>query len=420
MRAAVWALSVFLSCAHSAVPAPGRVLESEVSRGHDAKSFLTASLRSWPREDSTGLIALSDPRGSRVATYDSALVALVLIRAGDRERASRVLEALLGLQEKDGGLPFSFTLPAPDPASRYERSGAIAWVGYAAAEYLDSDRGGPRREIAFSLAHRAAAYLLAHQVNRAGDPRDGLVRGGAGTYRYEIDGATVREALEPGDVTWASVEHNVDAYFFLRALARVADSRVYAEGARRIAGALTAHGWSADRGQLVAGLDAGGPDLTPALDCASWASVFLGAVGATGRAETAFFVADGRYASADPASGVPGHRPYASGPLYSDEALMRHFAGALRVDRWEHLDAVWPEGSAGVAFAALRAGHPERARAILDAIEPLRAADGSLPESTAAVPFVLDTLPSVAGTAWAALVRFELDRPTDRPTLWTP
>jgi len=32
---------------------------------------------------------------------------------------------------------------------------------------------------------------------------------------------------------------------------------------------------------------------------------------------------------------------------------------------------------------------------------------------------VLDTRPSVAGTAWVFLVQFELDR-TDRPTLWAP
>jgi hypothetical protein len=36
------------------------------------------------------------------------------------------------------------------------------------------------------------------------------------------------------------------------------------------------------------------------------------------------------------------------------------------------------------------------------------------------VPFTFDTDPSVAGTAWVELVRFELARSNDRPTLWVP
>jgi hypothetical protein len=98
---------------------------------------------------------------------------------------------------------------------------------------------------------------------------------------------------------------------------------------------------------------------------------------------------------------------------------MRHFASVVPAQTWERLDAVWPEGSAGVALAAWRTGHVDRARAILDALEPLRAPDGSLPTSTVDVPFVLDTRPSIAGTAWDLLVRFELDR-ADKPTLWAP
>ncbi|MCW5833241.1 MAG: hypothetical protein KIS78_12645 [Labilithrix sp.] len=87
---------------------------------------------------------------------------------------------------------------------------------------------------------------------------------------------------------------------------------------------------------------------------------------------------------------------------------------------WSALDAVWPEGSAGVALAAWRAGRDGRAREILDALEPLRAADGSVPTSTVEIPFVFDTRPSVAGTAWIELVRFELERPRGAPTFWAP
>ena len=246
------------------------------------------------------------------------------------------------------------------------------------------------------------------------------MRGGVGSFRYELAGDDVREVLEPGEISWTAVEHNVDSYFFLRALSRVTGSAAYADAARRIAGALQERAWNGDEGQFASGLDQSGPDPTLALDCASWGSILLDAVGARARARTAFAVADGRYASLDPGTGARGHVPYVFGALIGDERLMRHFQPKLPATRWEDLQAVWPEGSAGVALAAWRAGRPERARALLDALEPLRSADGSLPTATAEIPFVLDTRPSVAGTAWVALVRFELDRPPGSPTLWAP
>jgi hypothetical protein len=388
-------------------------------RPHDPLAYLVASLRPWPQTDSPGLLAVTDPATGRVASYDSALVVLALLRAGDRVRAARVLQGLAALQNADGGIPFAFTLPEPDREQRYERAGAIAWVGYAAGEYLDAARGGPARDIALQLAHRVGGYLVAHQVTLAGDPREGLVRGGTGTIHYKLEGSTVREVFEPGEVTWASVEHNVDAYFMLRALARVTGTHAYNDAADRIARALSARAYDAQMDQFAEGVATDGPDKTQALDCASWGSIFLGATGEAERAGRAFAVADERYTSQDARSGARGHRPYARGPLFDDPALMRHFASVVPAQTWERLDAVWPEGSAGVALAAWRTGHVDRARAILDALEPLRAPDGSLPTSTVDVPFVLDTRPSIAGTAWDLLVRFELDR-ADKPTLWAP
>ena len=369
-------------------------------------------------------MAITDPQEGRVATYDSALVVLFLLRSGQRERAARVLLGLASLQSDDGALPFSFTLPAPDATARYERAGAIAWAGYAAAEYLDADDGGPARDEVLRFAHRAAAYLLAHEVTAPGDPREGLVLGGRGTLRYEVHGDAVREVLEPGDVTWASVEHNIDAFFFLQALGRITATREYADAADRIAHALVARAWSPRRGQFVEGIDRDGADDAPALDCASWGSIFLAAIHDSARAERAFATADARYASLDRATGAAGHRPVAEGPVFAEPQLARHFEWARgagtspRHATWDTFDVVWPEGSAGVALAAWRSGHPARARAILDALEALRAPSGAVPTATADVPFLLDRAPSIAGTAWIELARFDLERPADRPTLW--
>jgi hypothetical protein len=411
-------LALAMGCAvEPSRPAP-KAAESRRPARADATSFLVGSLRPWPRPDSPGLLAITDPATGRVGPYDSALVVLALLRAGDRHRAGRILAGLAALQTVDGGLPFSFGLPGPDPSRPYERSGAIAWVGYAAVEYLDAAAGGEARDEALALAHKAAGYLLHRQIDRAGDPRDGLVLGGVGTIYYVTAGDDVREGYEPGELSWASVEHNVDTFFFLRSLARITGARVYADAADRIARALRSRGWSASHGQLVQGFGAQGADEALALDCASWGSVFLGVVGEGERADTALAVAEGRYATRDAPSGARGHRPYAEGPVIENVGLMRRFASKLPAERWERLAVVWPEGSAGVALAEWRAGHIERARAIVDALEPLRAEGGSLPTATVDVPFTLDTLPSIAGTAWVALIRFELERPAGKPTLW--
>lgn len=411
-------LSLLVGCPPPAA-APARVEHGPVIPG-SALSYLRRSLVPYPAAGAHGRLALTDPITRRVATYDSALVVLVLIRGGARAEAAAILEGLLALQRPDGSLPFSFELPRPSEGIPYVRSGAVAWIGYAATEYLDADRAGPSRTEALALARGAARYLIGRQISTPGDPRDGFVRGGAGAYRYELDGSgVVKERLEPADITWASVEHNIDSFFFLRALARVTGEATYAEAAARIASGL-ARAWSAAHGQLARGVAAEGPDDVLALDCASWGSLLLGASGDRDRAETAASVADAGYGARDPKSGVRGHRMQRRGPVMEAPVLMRALGAKLPARDWAQLEAVWPEGSAGVALAALRVGRVDRARAILDALEPLRGADGSLPTSTLDIPFLFDTRPSVAATAWSELVRFELRRGPNKPSFWVP
>jgi len=418
-RPIIAGLMLVLACSAPASGPPPRSVDPMTSE-REALQFLRGRLVPWPRADGRARIALSDPAARRVAAYDSALLLLVLIRNGARDEAGMLVEGLHALQRPDGSLPFSFVLPAPDEPVPYVRSGAVAWVGYAATEYLDSDRGGPSRDLALSIARRAAAYLLAHQVAQPGDPRDGLVRGGEGTFRYELDArGQLRERLEAEDIAWTSVEHNIDAYFFFRALARVTGEATYVSAAARIAEGL-ARTWNGARGQLARGITSTGPDSVLALDCASWGSIFLGAFGDRERAETAAAVADAAFASTDPRTKAQGHRPQRRGPLIEGELVMRVLGPKLPARDWSQLEAIWPEGSAGVALAAWRSGRVERARAILDALEPLRAPDGSLPTFTVDIPFVFDTKPSIAGTAWVELVRFELRRSPDRPTFWAP
>ncbi len=412
-RAAALGLSLLLACGATTEPSRPRAPALVTSTPTE---YLVRTLRSSPR--GSGELALTDATRQRFAVYDSALVALVLLRHGQRGRAGSVLRGLASLQGEDGALPFSFAGGDVESARAYVRAGAVAWVGYAATEYLDAEPGGDARADALRLAHRAASYLLSRQVDVAGDARDGLVTGGSGVLVYELDGGRVTERLRVGPIAWVSTEHNIDAYFFLRALARVTGTDAYARGAVRIAEGLT-RAWRADLGQLARGAGPGGErDDLRALDCASWGALFLVANGDAKRAEVAYRSADEEYATRFARLAVSGHRAQARGPVLEDTLLMARFSRSLPAQTWEHLEAVWPEGSAGVALAAWRLGHAERAAAILDALEPLRDAQGALPTATLEVPYLFDTGPSIAGTAWVELVRFELARPRDRSTLW--
>ena len=389
---------------------------TRASSPRSTRDFLDGALR----ERGAGLLAVTDPDANRFAIYDSALAALVMLRRGRRDDAGRLLAGLSALQYKDGALPFSFTGAGPARV-RFVRAGAVAWVGYAAVEYLDADVvAGRDRDLALRLAHQAAGYLLGARVDVPGDPRDGLIAGGEGDLRYDISAGKVHEAIEPGVLAWVSVEHNIDAFFFLRALARVTDTASYAEASTRLGSTLIARAWHDASGQLARGVGPHGRDDALALDCASWGSVFLVAAGDPDRARIAFATAERRYASRDPRTGATGHRAYADGPVFEDPRLQQFYQRSLPASTWDRLDAVWPEGSAGVALAALRTGRADRAREILDALEPLRLGGGAMPTFTLDVPFTFDTDPSVAGTAWVELVRFELSRAGDRPTLWVP
>lgn len=397
-----------------ATPAP----REPAAVAKEAVGFLRGRL--VPGVGGRGKLALTDRDSSRVAIYDSALVALVMIRRGSRAEAGAILDGLHALARPDGGLPFSFVLPKPDDGPAYVRSGSVAWVGYAACEYLDAERGGDARAHALELARGAAGYLLARQVPPGSDARSGLVRGGEGSFRYEFDAkGKLQERLRAEDIAWVSVEHNVDAWFFLRALARVTGEERYAQAAARIADGLRRL-WNPARGQLARGVGESGSDGVPSLDCASWASVFLHAAGDLERAETAAFVADAGYASRDDKRHSRGHRLQRRGPVLEGELLAKVYGDRLPARDWSNLELLWPEGSAGVALAALRVGRAARARTILEELEPLRTREGALPTSTIEVPFLLDVKPSVAATAWVELVRFELDRPPGRPTLWAP
>ena len=67
-------------------------------------------------------------------TYDNGLAVMAFIAAGDRDRATQLLDQLAALQNNDGSLNYAYDV-SDGARSPFVRAGAMAWVGLAVADY---------------------------------------------------------------------------------------------------------------------------------------------------------------------------------------------------------------------------------------------------------------------------------------------
>lgn len=187
-------------------PVPRKGKRRKARRGSAAHARATDSTTALSTSGSGRLwlvrsfeIPTSDPAYNRLAnyswTYDNALATFAFISVGLRSGAEQVLDQLQALQRADGSLEFAFDT-STGAAAPYYRSGALAWVGLAAAAYrrkYDSERYDP-------LIGGLLKYLLGLR------DANGLVRGGP-------------------DVSWVSTQHNILTAGFLRDIADQMTSR---------------------------------------------------------------------------------------------------------------------------------------------------------------------------------------------------
>jgi hypothetical protein len=173
----------------------------------------TAALASIPFEitGSTQKLALvrsyqipaDDPSATRLAnlswTYDSAVAAVALTETANLVEAAQLLDQLAALQRTDGSIDFAFNTQDGESIPVF-RSGTIAWVGLAAADYRAHTCSS--RYDAVMLG--AARWLLGRQVTDAASPAVGLLGGGP-------------------DVSWVSTQHNLIARAFFRSFANLID-----------------------------------------------------------------------------------------------------------------------------------------------------------------------------------------------------
>lgn len=347
----------------------------------------------------------------RSSLYDQAVAAVTLLMLNQDEEAQLLLDYLSSYQNfdvsvegaADGSLGFQFNTTgcftdAPDNRDsfydiNYLRNGAISWVGYAYTMYQRMTGDTRYQSVAIDIAD----YLLTEQIP-AGQAGAGLIRGGYGDY--DADGN-----FTPGDISWASTEHNIDAYFFFRDLGVVTGNNTYSNAASEIKDAILSDLWNDELGRLDQGLN----DPADALDASSWGAVFLIAVGEDAKASRSLDYAEQMYWNS--VGDVSGYKPY---------------AGIIADMNWDDVELVWSEGSLGVAMAYLKLGDSVsegRAVAILGEMTELQLEDfaGGLfyafYDETMPVPGFPEA-PSVAGTGWYIMTLQALSNSEMRDAFW--
>jgi hypothetical protein len=344
--------------------------------------------------------------------YDDAAAAIALTMLGDYRQAEYVLNSLTRLVRADGSMWFAYNTQNSWPGETDHegaiiRMGSVAWVGYALTYYMGArareDASFLTRDpvgIAYLRSARAiAGFLLANQVRDSGDPRHGLITGGEGASTVTLPSGAGRpsEVYSPQKVTWVSMEHNIDAWFFLRDLVRLAPNAGTA-AATELVRAGIGRLWSEKDGQFFQGIGENRRiDSVLPLDGASWGALFLLVQGQDGKAKRCMESLQARFRSE--AAGVRGFRPYGPEPIYKEEAVGRFYFPERPGRLWEDLPLVWGEGSLGAAAAMARGGNPDEALKIIDSSRGL-AVDGGLRYATAAVPYLFTDYPSVASTSW--------------------
>ena len=202
----------------------------------------------------------------------------------------------LGIPQPEGSLSFSYDIYNGLPDQVYIRTGAMAWVAYGYAFYMEA-AADPTPAL---YLQKVLNFLLTLESADA-DLRNGLLKGGYGRY---LDPGY---HYEPGLRQWVSTEHNIDAFFAFRRAARVLptaaaelEKRGLITSAQAASLATTATTVSAkadniktriltnlyiapgaDPGHFAQGVNADGTlDTAVALDAAgAWAAIFCHAVG---------------------------------------------------------------------------------------------------------------------------------------------
>jgi uncharacterized repeat protein (TIGR01451 family) len=191
---------------------------------------------------------------------------------------------------------------------------------------------------------------------------------------------------------WFSTEHNIDAYFFLRDIGLLKGNATYLEAARRIKQSLLTNHWNPSYGCFQQGID----DTAKALDAASWGALFLLSIGQPAKAESCVAFIEANFPTTA-ACTIGGDSKTISG--YKPDV---------------NTDAVWSEGSLGVAKVYERLGNQAKYDEIITETRKMQVPNGGIvyvcPPASESHDWE-----SVAGTAWMVILQSDQD-----PDFWNP
>lgn len=320
--------------------------------------------------------------------YDQALALMAAVAVGDEQLASSLLTGLLALQTttgaQAGGFRFSGRQLSPAYGDPAYRTGAHALAVHAALAYA---RAYPQTGATARAGATAGLSWMSTQLASSGN-RAGLYLGGMGTYTSGVAGAQVFN--QSYTLTWASTEHNIDAYFALK-LAGLVLGGSYSTQADTLASVMWTKLWNAGAARLNQGLQSDGPDTADPLDIHGWGSIWLAATGHT--SEAVATMTDAALAPYKVTVTTPNGRA-ATG--YSTAYASTGYPGM-----GPHL---WWEGTFSVAYAMVKLGQYDRASTTIEEASTAQFADGSFPYVTPPVPsYELNEFKSVASVAWAIL-----------------
>ncbi len=349
---------------------------------------------------------------SRSFTYDNALGIIALTMAGEYRKAEYIIGALKRIMREDGSFWFTYNTKnswpnEDDHEGAMIRTGAIAWVGYALTFYLNTrireNENFLKEDLLakdfLEMAESIARFVLRHQVKDPKDKRHGLVSGGWASYDLKLP-AEIQKPVEEymeSEISWVSMEHNIDIYFFLRDLYRLTGKGEYEHAALLVKRGLL-NLWSDEKGQFLRGIKGNQViDTALPLDGASWASLFLFSIDEDRMARECLATIQNNFTSEF--EGLRGYKPYYAETVYKDEKVNTYYFPKNPEMRWEDLNMIWIEGSLGVATAYIKAGNWRKGLETIKSLTSLHV-DGGFRYSTMNIPYQFSNNPSVASTAW--------------------
>lgn len=361
----------------------------------------------------------------RSYTYDNALAVIAFTMTRHYRQAESILSALNRLSNNDGALWFAYNThnnwpSAKDHEGAIQRTGATAWVGYSIVYYLQKRMEehekfllqDPLAKQFLQYAEKTANFLARKQVLDKNDLRHGLITGGSGTYQLKLseDSNGVKENFISNSIDWVSAEHNIDAYFFLRDLARITKNSVYQKSSALISTGLLRI-WDLKSGQFFQGIKGSQRiDRFLPLDTASWGAFFLMSIAEHRKANISLAATDHFYSAAS--ESIKGYAPYYKDPVYENPLINSHFYPHEPDMTWNKLRFIWGEGSLGVAAAFAKSGDRSKAQRIIEDMMDLQV-EGGIRYASQGIPFRFSTFPSVASTAWLVISTQLLMNPND-------